>query len=68
MAKDMASISEFAPRSDLEAERLRLLLETAFQRASGAAVAAHLTAGRSVSGVLHGVPVTIVPDNGPDRA
>lgn len=68
MAKDFATLPEVAAPADKRSAGLRHVLQNVFADASAAAVASHLAAGRSVSGVLHGVAVTIVPDTKPDRA
>lgn len=44
---------------------IRDAVQAVFADASAVAVAEHLAAGRSVAGVLHGVPVTISPQTKP---
>jgi precorrin-2 methylase len=61
-----APMSTTSPVS-AEANRIGDVLQTVFADRSAAAVAAHLAAGRSVAGVMHGVPVTIVPQPKRDR-
>lgn len=53
--------------SNVDVRSLRDAVQGAFADASSAAVAEHLAAGRPVAGMLHGVPVTIVPEPKRDR-
>lgn len=66
MANERAQIPNQATMlSDMDARLIGDTLHTVFADRSAAAVAEHLAAGRPVAGVLHGVPVTIVPQTKP---
>lgn len=68
MANERAQVSSQAKAlSDTDARMIGDTLRTVFADQSAIAVASHLAAGRSVAGVLHGVPVTIVPEPKRDR-